>query len=560
MKQMTRFDLLIFEEVIIALKLEVEEEWTRPTMFSASKMVQQKKSRRYFGEFRLSNIDTITTHTMDNKTYIWAKKFSNMQLVEEESFVISLETRPAHETEKELRHIWEESKREVHGGDLHKDHKGIKYQAKGSLSDYQVRCGECNQLLHGLLAVGTKCEDCDKIFHTHCFSKYENEYPYKGETLEYLIKKKNALEMQDLYSEGANYEAIKERLKIRSPGTFALVPFGDRKALMRTDNDDKIQVHEIKTLKVEGEDLFYIQKGTCDATIMGLLNKHRKSHHLFVPINCESDDDSDSDESEDLSDDEVPRQERHKAFFWGDITTAEVAEKLKDQEPGTFLLRKNGDRLKLSWKNFDFKLRHSQIRETEGGYSLTSYRTFPTLQDLTSYYQTQTDGRYALGSPLKILPIKGEQAEARNDPSSYIHFQGTIESNEAERILLKEEITYDILWEDQDKGLWWSFQKGDVVKHIEIKRTGSAFTVKDTQISFTETSIEEAVKHLKRAHDVENLRDQKSGTTKEEENVFLQPQPDKKKLSYDDSGTSSMHPNEPFKLQAFHGTMSALNA
>ena len=124
----------------------------------------------------------------------------------------------------------------------------------------------------------------------------------------------------------------------------------------------------------------------------------------------------------------------------------------------------------------------------------------------------------------------------------------------------KEEIPYDILWEDQDKGLWWSFKQADVVKHIEIKRTGSAFTVDDTKINFTETSIEEAVKHLKRAHDVENLGDQKSGATKEEEKVLLQPKPDKKKLSYDDSGTSSMHPNEPFRLQAFHGTMSALNA
>ena len=70
---------------------------------------------------------------------------------------------------------------------------------------------------------------------------------------------------------------------------------------MRIDDDDKVKAYEIKTIEIGGEELFYIEKGTCDTTILGLVKKHRKSHHLFVPINCDSEDESDNDSVELLS-------------------------------------------------------------------------------------------------------------------------------------------------------------------------------------------------------------------------------------------------------------------
>ena len=102
-----------------------------------------------------------------------------------------------------------------------------------------------------------------------------------------------------------------------------------------------------------------------------------------------------------MSDDE-DEMEPHNAYFWGDITAAEAVEKLKTEKPGTFLLRKNGNQFKLSWKDFDSKLKHSHVKEAGGGYSLTSQRVFPTLHALTSFYQTQT-GKNALGDPLMNL-------------------------------------------------------------------------------------------------------------------------------------------------------------
>merc|ERR1712130_122018 len=112
---------------------------------------------------------------------------------------------------------------------------------------------------------GGKCEDCKKVFHTTCFSAEKNYKPevpdyFIKDPVYYLIRKMDTLQMEDFYLEESNYEEVKERLNQRSEGTFVLAPSGEGKALMRIDDDDKVKAHEIQKIKIDGEELFFIEK------------------------------------------------------------------------------------------------------------------------------------------------------------------------------------------------------------------------------------------------------------------------------------------------------------
>ena len=516
--KLTEHDLLIFDEYIVALELEFKDEYTKQSLFRAPQRVKgTEKMRRYEGGcFRLKKIDTITTQRVGDQSLLWAKKFHNAQLVPEDSFVISLSSSAdVMDLERELKLLWDTSKKEIYKGSDHKGHKCFKYRSQGILRDCRARCGDCKQLLQGLLASGVRCEDCNKIFHRHCFSAEKNYKPelpdYIKDPIYHLFRKIDNLQMSDFHLEESNYEEVKERLNKRSEGTFVLAPSGDGKALMRIDDDDKVKAHEIQTIQINGEDLFYIEKGTSASTILGLVKKHRKSHHLFVPINCESEEDSDNDSVELDSDNEGPSTDAHQAYFWGDISAAEAAEKLQGQQPGTFLIRKNGGTFKLSWIDSNSKMKHSHItKDSNGRYSWTQQRTFPTLHELTSFYQGQT-GRNSLGSPLKnveaIQAIEENMTEEERamrredsgsgDPYSLKFFQGTMETEEAETTLLREKESSYILWNSVEGEFWVSYKKANTVQHIRIEKLGLNYRVNAGNVNFTETSLERAIDRLK---------------------------------------------------------------
>ena len=98
--------------------------------------------------------------------------------------------------------------------------------------------------MRGLLASGVNCEDCNKIFHTHCFSaekSYKKELPdYIKDPVYHLIRKIENLQMSDFHLEESDHEEVKERLNKRSEGTFVLAQSGAGNALMRKDDDDKV--------------------------------------------------------------------------------------------------------------------------------------------------------------------------------------------------------------------------------------------------------------------------------------------------------------------------------
>ena len=206
---------------------------------------------------------------------------------------------------------------------------------------------------------------------------------------------------------------------------------------------------EIKKTEVHKKTLFYLEKGTSAPTALDIVKKHRRAYQLYIPINVEDDEESmegnmeekitkeETDEDlEDLSD-------AHASYDWGDITAAEAGEKLRDEEPGTFLLRKNDGVFKLSWKSFSSKLLHSHITVSKGktgdlfSLSQSPEAHLDSLHELVMFYQQKTRVYMnALGFPLKT---GAEDCNSRkHEPESLMSYQGTMLAEDAEKSLRKE--------------------------------------------------------------------------------------------------------------------------
>ena len=87
------------------------------------------------------------------------------------------------------------------------------------------------------------------------------------------------------------------------------------------------------------------------------------------------------------------------------MTAQEAATKLEYARPGTFLIRKNGDQFKLSWKAYkNAGIWHGTIESVDGKFQFKTSDhtfTFKSLHQMTVYFQLHDKSlRIALGSPL----------------------------------------------------------------------------------------------------------------------------------------------------------------
>ena len=126
--------------------------------------------------------------------------------------------------------------------------------------------------------------------------------------------------------------------------------------------------YEVNTANVQGKTLYYLQKGTSADTIVGVIQKQRRALKLYTPFQEQDwdeedeEDDADTDEEKESTEDvPIDKENAHLLYFWGDITSGEADEILKDKDPGSFLVRKNRDIYKLSWKSLQRKHRHAHI-------------------------------------------------------------------------------------------------------------------------------------------------------------------------------------------------------
>ena len=362
--------------------------------------------------------------------HVWVNTFTDASVDLEKTFVLSFKSKEAAaETEALLKKTVANCQREVK---LRKDHAGHNYQklrGKGSFSEScRARCADpnCHQLLLGLLFTGVECLTCKEIYHTECISEEADNIPASQEYFEDLnnpnIVKPDDLTTEDMSLGEASRQEAARALKGRRPGTFLLrqskTNYSHMLAVKTFEKEDykKIRHVEINKIEIHGREFFYLEKGVCAGSILDLIHMHRTTYKLYTPIHVDviseesvkmeetSLRESDSIQSDKLlpcKQGPAEAEKAHVSFFHGDITSVEASSKLKDEQPGSFLLRGSDDTLKLSWKRQNGKVIHAGVKREGDRYSLVSKKTFPTIQEMVSFYQNiERDHKLALGEPL----------------------------------------------------------------------------------------------------------------------------------------------------------------
>merc|ERR1719391_674871 len=358
-------DLLIFEEYVLAIQPKAKKAYQAGAFGRVREVELQEKERFYLKDYKVKEFDSIINQARGENQVMWVKNFHLGKPLQAKSFVLKLSKDVASVLEHDLRGYINTIREALQKGTKHERHECQKYRAKGTLEESTFRCGECDQMMQGLFFSGVQCKTCQKIYHKDCFSLQKDttlesdEEDGDIEDLEYfLLVKRDTLELDDFYVGGVNEEKAKELMRLRRPGVFLMTDGPNGKTLIvKEHGEDHLKRVDIKTINIHGEDLFYTERGISANSILDLVQKVRRIHKLYCPINeqdknyvfeeknTRQDTQSDSSDEEEVK----PDEESHNAYFWGDITAKDAESKLKNQHPGTFLLRKNGDVFKLSW-------------------------------------------------------------------------------------------------------------------------------------------------------------------------------------------------------------------
>ena len=538
------FNLLVFNEYIVALETVTREEPTGKIDWWGVPITMKVEEKKFSKCFKIRDFDHIHTRPDgDGQVHLFVNTYKEAKVDPERSFILKFHDQDeASSLEKDMKDYLKEAQTKIYFGTDHQDHECEKFRANGKMEEnIKVRCGACDKLLEGLLFTAVRCKTCDKFYHKECFSIEKSDADQtrpdddKFEAPEdILIEKLNDLQLEDVDLGEIGKHMIISKLRRRRPGTFLLRYSKDRGTYVlsvKNFEDDKsknITQHVIKTVEINGKTNYYIEKGTVAPTLLELIQKHRRSHFLYIPVTLESPPHS-NDEEEDIGDEEKEEDrvseeeeilhsnlaEAHLKYFFGDITSAEAGETLREEDiPGSFLLRKNGDDYKLSWLTFNGALMHAVIRRDNSKFSLASnQQQFSSIEAMVRNYQAfEQSNKMALGSPLKNPEmemsitrdktpsfIKKERAVSRKQgPTSLPHFKGTMTENEAEKTLQKEANASFLLRVNDQEDYFISYKASHRTFHLPIEDKRDTFSViLSDHGKISETSIRRLVDHLK---------------------------------------------------------------
>merc|ERR1712180_576719 len=199
-----RYHLLVFDEYIVALEIKIREESLNQKDFFGRTIKIKVPEKTFSMCFKMNEFDTFSIQSIPNSGHLlWVKSFTNMSLDPSKSFVIKFDNiDEAAAAQNDLKLHREKSRENINTGTNHKGHKYAKFTADGS-QDHK-RCGSkaCQDLFLGVLYSAVKCETCDNIYHSECFSsiKADND-PEEDEEYndpaDLLIEKQDSLELQD---------------------------------------------------------------------------------------------------------------------------------------------------------------------------------------------------------------------------------------------------------------------------------------------------------------------------------------------------------------------------
>ena len=452
------FYLLIFSEHIVALEVRTRLDCTGKVDFFGVAIREKSEEKVYSRSFRMKDIDNIMVKEASSKTFhLWAKSYTQLNVDMQKSFILRFDSQgKANEIAATLKQHVGECKTKLEISKEHEGHTCSKIRGRGDLTGCKQRCSspECNQLLLGILYSGVECRTCRKVFHTNCAAG-RPECGQKVESApqscldEELMEKPNDLQLEDFdIGEVSRVEAV-AKMKGHPAGTFLLRFSNKHKHHMlevKTSDQDptkRVLLFHIKSVEVHGEVLYYIEKGTCGSSILELVRLHRASHQLFIPYHLSRNSRANSG----ITDGD------HKDYFFGDINSTVATEMLITQEPGTFLLRKNGETYKLSWRAPCEKMMHATVKEEDGCYYLTSKNTFFSIHELITHYQRVDPGhQLAIGSPLTRTSANKSGFQDQEDVFAMEpedneeealermgYYRGVMSKTEAEQELRREE-------------------------------------------------------------------------------------------------------------------------
>ena len=409
-----KVDLLIFEENVLVVEQKAKVYHKSVSQRRIAKAYQagsfrrvrevelQEKERFFLKDYMVKEFASIImSPPYEGDCVMWVKSGIEGNWSEEKSFALKLAKDLASQLEQDLRYYMNTGRDALKKGTKHECHECQEYQGKGTLEETAVRCGECNQMMQGLFFTGVDCKTCNEIYHKGCFSlKKDNTLVSEEEEAEIkdpenaLFVKRNTLQLNDFYIEGVDENKAGELMRLRRPGVFLMTDGPNGKVLIIKENENaNLKSFDIKSENIQGENLFYIGQGVSASSILGLVKKVRIKYRLHWPIN-------EPENENEYKEQKKTDEESHNAYFWGDITAAEAVSLLKNQDPGTFLLRKNGEVFKMSWISFGNRNLHVRITHELGFYVLFNEK-FPTLCELVSFCQRQPHtSKIALGSPM----------------------------------------------------------------------------------------------------------------------------------------------------------------
>ena len=513
------FHLLIFSEHIIALQKMTKEEFTGKTDFFGRPIRIKKELKCFSKFFQLKLVDSVIKRQVDDQTFhVWVNTYTDALVDFEKTFVLSFKSaEAASETEALLKKTVANCQRAVKLRKIHAGHNYRKLRGGGSLSEScRARCADpqCRQLLLGLLFTGVECLTCNKIYHTECISEEADNLPARQEYFEDPnnpnIVKPDDLTIEDMSLGDASRQEAARALKGRRPGTFLLryskTNYSPMLAVKTFETEDNKKVHHLEINKVEihGTEFLYLERGVCAGSILELISMHRTTHKLYTPIHIQeegviSEESVKMEETFLRSTDSVQSdqfhpgiqgpgeaEKGHASFFHGDITAVEASNKLKDEEPGSFLLRGTEDALKLTWKRQNGKVIHASVKKEGNRYSLVSKKTFPTIEEMVSFYQNiERDHKLALGQPLHqedggLLEAQDQHSDLQKPETNISteeqltqlpYYRGVMSEGEIATTLQSQPDSVFLLARDPDlDNVFISYRKNQRTLHLKIEQ------------------------------------------------------------------------------------------
>ena len=481
----SKHDLLLFDEYIVVLKLE---------------STIGERQYQYVEEFKLNqcpNTSVSSEHGGNKMRWVWFGRQSTGP-----AFTVHVPSSHAFDLEALFKQFIEASKSKISSAD-HSNHSLKKYKAKRSHydfydydSDQSLRCGYCLQLFCGLLVSGIWCVDCSKIYHHGCFTKEKEEIetlsrdlPEDPENLD--------LELSDFDLTFHTKEEITETFQSSAPGTFALVSCEKsyEQELVRKDMNNDLRYYQIKSVVMKGHNMFFIEEGTSDQSILGLVKKHRRSHNFLFPINAANDDDS------------------PKIRFYGTMNAREATNLLKQKPIGTWILRYNDKgepRLSVQTQR---SVAHVVFQRSSRGFHWSTLDSDPlsfdtlvtkvkehlALRDTQMVPHLDTtspdDDERTNIKPTCEVPEKADVEEkqgSNQEPFSLNYFHGTMTALEAEEKLFRMPPWTFVLRKSLDNAYWISYKGRAKISHIEIGFTSGKFRASN----MSSTSITDLLEKL----------------------------------------------------------------